>query len=159
MENFTAAIILSRNFYYLFDSHSRDESGLSIVDGNSVLMKFNGPFDIEKYIQNAYLAYRDRQEAYFQIQFIEEMVRPIEKTEICLQYARNVRFEHDRGHSADINKRQQVYSSNLKGSPQHHKINERKRQWDKLAYDSKLTKMQVHGGNAERKSTFQWMCT
>ena len=38
-------------------------------------------------------------------------------------------------HSADINKRQQVYYSNLKGSPQHHKINEKKIQQGILAYD------------------------
>ena len=62
-------------------------------------------------------------------------VRPIEKTEIYLQYARNVRLEHDREHFADINKRQQVYYSILKGSPQHHKINEKKIQRGKLAYD------------------------
>ena len=57
---------------------------------------------------------RDRQQAYFQIQFIEVTVR----SEIYLQYARNVKLEHDREHSADINKMQQVYYSNLKGPPQ-----------------------------------------
>ena len=32
MEGFTTAIILLRKYYYLFDSHSRDERGLSAVD-------------------------------------------------------------------------------------------------------------------------------
>ena len=31
------------------------------MDGTSVFMKFNDPFEIEKYIQVAYLEYRDRQ--------------------------------------------------------------------------------------------------
>ena len=65
MESFTTAIILSRSCYYLFDSHSSDERVLSIVDGTSVLMKFNDQFEIEEYIQVAYLKYRDRQQAYF----------------------------------------------------------------------------------------------
>ena len=34
-------------------------------------MKFNDLFENEKYIQVAYLECRDRQQAYFQIQFIE----------------------------------------------------------------------------------------
>ena len=55
-------------------------------------MKFNDLFKTEKYIQVAYLEYRDRHQAYFQIQLIEVTVRPIEKTDIYLQYARNVRL-------------------------------------------------------------------
>ena len=74
MEVFKTAIISSRNRYYLLDSHIRDERGLSVIDGTSVLMKFNDLFEIEKYIQVRYLAYRDRQQAYFQIQFIEVTV-------------------------------------------------------------------------------------
>ena len=133
MESFTTTIILSGNCFYLFESHSRNERGLSIADGTSALVKFNDLFKTEKYIQNAYLEYRDRHQAYFQRQVIEVTVRPIEKTDIYLQYARNVRLEHE--HSADINKRQQVYYSNLKGSPQHHETNEKKRQRGKLATD------------------------
>ena len=74
MEVFKTAIISSRNRYYLLDSHIRDERGLSVIDGTSVLMKFNDLFEIEKYIQVRYLEYRDRQQAYFQIQFIEVTV-------------------------------------------------------------------------------------
>ena len=133
MEGFTTAIISSGNCYYLFDSHSRDEKGLSVINGVSVLMKFNDLFEIEKYIQVAYLEYRDRQQAYFQIQFIEVTVGSIEKTEIYLQFAKNARREHDREHSDSINKRQRVYYSNLKGFPQHRRINEKKRLHDKLS--------------------------
>ena len=94
-------IISSRNCNYLFDSHSRDEIGLSVIDGTSVFIKFNDLFEIEKYIQVAYL---DRQQAYFQIQFIEVTVGSIEKTEIYLQFAKNARREHDKEHSKIINK-------------------------------------------------------
>ena len=45
-------------------------------------MKFNDIFEIEKSIQEAYLEYRNRQQAYFQFQFIEVTVGSIEKTEI-----------------------------------------------------------------------------
>ena len=105
MEGFATAIISSGNCYHLFDSHSRDERGLSVIDGTSVLIKFIDLFEIEKYIQVAYLEYRDRQQAYFQIQFIEMTVGSIEETEICLQFAKNARREHDREHSDSINKR------------------------------------------------------
>ena len=51
-------------------------------------MKFNDLFEIEKHIQEAYLEYRDRQQAYFQFQFNEVTVGSIEKTEISLQFAK-----------------------------------------------------------------------
>ena len=89
----------------------------------SVLIKFNDLFEIEKYIQVPYLEYRDRQQAYFQIQFIEVAVGSIEKTEIYLQFPENARREHDGEHSDSINKRQQVYYSNFQGPPQHCRIN------------------------------------
>ena len=78
MEGFTTAIISSGNCYYLFDSHSRDERRLSVIDDTSVLIKFNHLFVVENYIQVAYLEYRDRQQAYFQLQFIELTVGSIE---------------------------------------------------------------------------------
>ena len=57
------------------------------------------------------------------------ILTPNKKPEkIYLQYARNVMYEHDREHFADINKRQQLRYSILKGSPQQHKVNEKKRQ-------------------------------
>ena len=61
MEGFITVIIQSGSCYYLFDSHSRDERGLNVIDGTSVFMKFNDLFEIEKYIQVSYLEYRDRQ--------------------------------------------------------------------------------------------------
>ena len=60
MEGFTAASILLGNCYYLFDSYSRGERGLSMFDGASVLMKFRDLYELEKYLRVAYLEYRDR---------------------------------------------------------------------------------------------------
>ena len=74
MEGFTTAVILLRNCYYLFDSHSRDERDLSVVDTTSVLMKFRDLYELEKCLQVAYLKYRDRQQAYFQLQFVNELM-------------------------------------------------------------------------------------
>ena len=71
IEGFTTAIIFLRNCYYLFDSHSSDERGLSVVDGTSVLMKCKDLYEIEKCLQEAYLEHRDRQQDYFQLRFVE----------------------------------------------------------------------------------------
>ena len=71
MERFTTGIILLRNCYYLLDSHSCDERGLSVVNGTSVLMKLRDCYELEKHLQVAYLENRDRQQAFFQLQFVK----------------------------------------------------------------------------------------
>ena len=58
MGGFTTAIMKQYGYFYLFDSHSRDEQGLSIVGGTSVLLKFSDLTEVEKYIQVFYLEYR-----------------------------------------------------------------------------------------------------
>ena len=105
MEGFTAAIILLRNCFYLLDSHSRGERGLSVVDGISVLMKVRNLYELGKYLQVAYLEYRARQQAYFQLQSVEVNVGSKEKVDIYSQYVRTVRLAHDREYSADINRK------------------------------------------------------
>ena len=92
MEGFTTAIILLRNCCYLFDSHSRNERGSSVVDGISVLLKFSDLYELEKYLQVPYLEYRDRQQAYFRLQFVEVNVRSDEKVDIYSQYVRTVKL-------------------------------------------------------------------
>ena len=52
---FTTAIMKQHGYFYLFDSHSRDKRGLSIVGGTSVLLKFRDLTEVEKYIQVFYL--------------------------------------------------------------------------------------------------------
>ena len=67
-------------------------------------MKFKGLYELEKYLQVAYLQYRDRQKAYFQLQFVEVNVGSNEKVDTYSQYVRTVRLAHDREYSADINR-------------------------------------------------------
>ena len=73
-----------QNFFYVFDSHSRDERGLNIPNGRSVLLKFRYIFEIEKYIQVAYLEFRDKQQMYFQAQFIRLKTEAIDMLSIFL---------------------------------------------------------------------------
>ena len=98
-----------------------------MVDGTSVLMKFRDLYELEKYLQVAYLKYRGRQQAYFQLQFVEVNVGSNEKVDIYSQYVRTVRLAHDREYSADINRKQKEYYTSLKGSLQHRKMNMLKR--------------------------------
>ena len=79
----------------LFNSQSHDERGLSVVDGTPVLMKFRLLYELEKYLQVAYLEYRDRQQAYFQLQSVEVNVGSNVKVDIYSQYVRTVRLAHD----------------------------------------------------------------
>ena len=65
----TTAIMSLQNFFYVFDSHRRDERGLNIPNGRLVLLKFRYIFEIEKYIQASYLEF-SKQQMYFQVQFI-----------------------------------------------------------------------------------------
>ena len=123
-----------RNSYYLFDSNSRDERDLSVVDATSVLMKFRDLYELEKCLQVAYLEYRDRQQAYLQLQFVEVNVGSNEKVDIYSQYVRTVRLALDREYSASINRKQKEYYTSLKGTPQHSKMNMLKRQRSKKTY-------------------------
>ena len=70
MGGFTTALMKHHNHFYLFDSHSRDSRGLSVVDGTSVLMKFSDLFEVENYIQVFYLECHSMKQSYFQLQFI-----------------------------------------------------------------------------------------
>ena len=105
-----------------------------MFDETSVLMKFRDLYELEKYLQVAYLKYRGRQQAYFQLQFVEVNVGSNEKVDIYSQYVRAVRLAHDREYSADINRKQKEYYTSLKGSPQHIKMNMLKRQQSKRTY-------------------------
>ena len=51
ISDFTTAVTPYLNSYYLFDSHSRNGQGSMIPQGKSVLLKFAGLQDIEKYLQ------------------------------------------------------------------------------------------------------------
>ena len=99
-------------------SYSRDERGLSVVDGTSVLTKFRDLYELEKYLLVAYLEYTERQQTYFQLQFVEVSVRSNKKVGIYSQCIRTVSLVHDREYFADINRKQKEYYTSFKGSPQ-----------------------------------------
>ena len=46
MGGYTTAVMSSQNFFYVFDSHSRDERWLNIANERSVLLKFRYIFEI-----------------------------------------------------------------------------------------------------------------
>ena len=68
---FTIVIIPYRNFFYLFDSHSRNGQGEMIGSGKSVLLEFSHLEDIENYIQVVYMQQRSQSHTYFQIQCVK----------------------------------------------------------------------------------------
>lgn len=70
MGGYTTAVITSQNFFYVVDSPSWDERVLNFVNGRSALLNFRYIFEIEKYIQVAYLEYRNQQQLYSLAQFI-----------------------------------------------------------------------------------------
>ena len=107
-------------------------------------MTYRDLYELEKYLQVAYLEYRDREQAYFQLQFIEVNVRFNEKVDFYEKYIRTVRLAYDRDYSADINRKQKEHYTSVKGSPQHSKMNILKRQRSKSSCE-KLTK--VHDYN------------
>ena len=53
----TTIISQKDHSFYLFDSHSRDEQGLSVPDGKSCLLKFSSINELGKYFQVCYLEF------------------------------------------------------------------------------------------------------
>ena len=100
----TTAIMSLQNFFYVFDSHSRDERGLNIPNGRSVLLKFSYIFEIEKYIQVAYLEFRDKQ-MYFQAQFIRLRTEVIDMLSIFHKQKNSIRHKNYLNNSTNICKR------------------------------------------------------
>ena len=70
MGGFTTTLMKNHNHFYLFDFHSRDSRGLSVVDGTTVLIKFSDLFKVENYIQVFCLECHSMDQSYFQLQFL-----------------------------------------------------------------------------------------
>ena len=68
MGGFTTELMKQNNHFYLLDSQSRDQRGLSIVGETSVLLKFLDLKQVEKNIQVFYLEYRSLEQSCFQLQ-------------------------------------------------------------------------------------------
>ena len=123
----TTAIMSLQNFFYVFDSHRRDERGLNIPNGRLVLLKFRYIFEIEKYIQVAYLEFRDKQQIYFQAQFVRLRTEAIDMLSIFSKHKNSIRRKNYQNNSTNICKRKrEVYSENI-GTPLHDKLKAKKR--------------------------------
>ena len=90
------------------------------------MLKFRYIFEIEKYIQVAYLEYRDQQQLYFQAQFIKIKTEAIDVMSICSKYKKSVKRNYNqhfyRKNSPNNSKRKrQIYSENF-GTPPHDKL-------------------------------------
>ena len=105
MGGFTTALMKQHNHFYLFDSHSRDEQGLSVAGGTSVLLKFSDLMEVEKYIQVFYLEYRSLEQSYFQLQFVYVNIDRILRSDILCDYQRLRRRLNYLEHSTDVLKR------------------------------------------------------
>ena len=138
MESYITAVTCSQNLFYGFDSHSRDKRGLDTANGRSVLLKFRYIFEIEKYIQVAYLVYREKQQLYFQAQFIRIKEEAIGILLICFDhkriFKRNYNPQHCQKNSPNDNKRKILIYSEKFGLAPH----------DKLKANMKLHNDQVH---------------
>ena len=101
-------------------------------------MKFRYIYEIEKYIQVAYLEYRDQQQLYFQAQFIRIKTEVIDVVSICSRHKKSVKRNYNqqyyRKNSPNNSKRKrQIYSEKF-GTSSH----------DKLKANVRLCNDQVH---------------
>ena len=101
--------------------------GLNIPNGRSVLLKFRYIFEIEKYIQVVYLEFRDKQQTYFQAQFITLRAEAIDTLSIFPKHKNSIRRKNYQNNSTNICKRKrEIYSENI-GTPLHDKLKAKKR--------------------------------
>ena len=122
----TTAIMSLQNFFYVFDSHRRDERGLNISNCRLVLLKFRYIFEIEKYIQTSYLEF-SKQQMYFQVQFIRLRAKAIDMLFIFSKHKNSIRRKNYQNNSTNICKRKrEIYSENI-GTPLHDKLKAKKR--------------------------------
>ena len=69
-DGYTIFLIWSKNFVYLFDSHSRDRNGGFISDGISVALSFKSLYDVQGYIKTKYLIVTSRAEKKYDTDYL-----------------------------------------------------------------------------------------
>ena len=122
----TTAIISLQYFFYVSDSHSRYERGLNIPNDRSVLLRFRYTFEIEKYIQVAYLEFGDKQPMYSQAQCMRLRTEAIDILSIFSKHKNSIRRKNYQSSSTNIGKRKRkIYSKNI-GTPLHDKLKAKK---------------------------------
>ena len=130
----TTAIVPRKNKFYPFDSHSRGGRGFCVSDGTSVLLRFHNLSEVERFIQVAYLEFRDIQRLYFQLQFVKIDITSSMKSAIKLNYKRIRKNHQKKNKIASSNSREtQIYFnigyakskySKIFGTPEHDKRKE-----------------------------------
>ena len=117
--------------YYLFDSHSRNQHGLLVPDGTSVLLKYSRLYEIEIYLKHVYL-HAQRRTCFFQLQFIKVVISDINKRNLRQNFRNatqsRVRSENfgSPEHEQVKLKRKAEYAKCL-GTPEHEKLKQQKR--------------------------------
>ena len=120
------------NFVYAFDSHS-------IRNGWSVLLTFRNVFEIENYIQIAYLEFTDKQQLYF------HKTEAINTLSIFCKYKNSIRRINYQSNSTIICKRNsEIYYEKI-GTLLHDKLKAKKRfHYEKVCVREKKRPAQVY---------------
>ena len=107
ISGFTIVVIPYLDSYYLFDSYSRNGQGSTIPPGKSVLLKFPGLQDIEKYVQVVYLQERNLYYAYFQIQYVHINISDENVSHVLNTFQRSRGATRQQKHRVKISKSQE----------------------------------------------------
>ena len=131
---FSFSLIWSKNSIFLFDSHSRDETGAFVSTGSSVILSFKNLIDVQHYIKAEYskqLANFD--EMQYDLQYVKVTTKANtsaicnsinncrKKIKKCEKYAESIGTpKHE-----EINKRKCKRRAELFGTPEHDKLKKR----------------------------------
>ena len=147
ISGYTIALILLNDKFYIFDSHSRNERGLTVFDGKSVLLTFSNLHQLENYIQVCYLQCSNRDHVFLQLQPVIVRIGSDDCTYILNCYKnlqRRVTYmesigtpKHEKLRQAKRKKERTNYAKII-GSDKHNEIKSYKRKKSKEAYTKSL---------------------
>ena len=81
----TMSIVWNSKYFFLFDSHSRDEQGKIIENGTAVLIKFSSLLQLQKYLyENYFSKVTERGTIIFQMQYVKTELNSVDSSS-CLQ--------------------------------------------------------------------------
>ena len=78
INEYAFGVIWRRNWFFLFDLHSKNSSGNICQNGASVLLKFETLNKLQEYVKHIYYIGLKHETSYFQIQFIHLLCSPKE---------------------------------------------------------------------------------
>ena len=82
------AVMPHGKVFYLLDSHSRDEKGLPVPYGTSVLLKFSNASELERYFIKISL---QKNSAFYKVQFVNIAISEEVSVNILKTYMKSVR--------------------------------------------------------------------